>query len=152
MSEEPRIVTATAEMSAGVREVLLAAGLPSADVAVESGNFVVAIEGDTIVGTIGLEPCGGWGLLRSLAVAPERRTAGIGRRLCERVFARAGELQLQGLYLLTTTADGYFQRLGFELVERSQVPEEIRQTAEFTSICPASARVFRRGVGPRTAM
>jgi amino-acid N-acetyltransferase len=48
----------------------------------------------------------------------------------------------EALYLLTTTAEGYFPKLGFERISRGDVPASIQASVEFTSACPASAIVM----------
>jgi N-acetylglutamate synthase-like GNAT family acetyltransferase len=53
---------------------------------------------------------------------------------------------LRNLYLITTTAAPFFERLGFEPVQREAVPEGIRKSPEFASICPTSAAVLRRSL------
>ena len=45
---------------------------------------------------------------------------------------------------LTTTAADYFARLGFVRIDRDAAPPAIRATAQFASLCPASAHVMRR--------
>jgi hypothetical protein len=46
------------------------------------------------------------------------------------------------VFLLTETAPAFFARFGFTDIDRARVPETIRQTVEFSSACPASARVM----------
>ena len=41
--------------------------------------------------------------------------------------------------LLTETAEKFFRAIGYEVIDRRHVPEEIKQSAEFRSLCPASA-------------
>jgi N-acetylglutamate synthase-like GNAT family acetyltransferase len=94
-------------------------------------------------GVIGLQRCGELALLRSLAVTPAQRGRGLGEALCRHVLARAAARGLTGTYLLTTGAAGYFERLGFVAVERAATPDAIRGTAQFSGLCPASARVLR---------
>lgn len=43
------------------------------------------------------------------------------------------------LYLLTTTAEKYFYKFGFQAINRVDVPEVISQTKKFQDICPLSA-------------
>jgi amino-acid N-acetyltransferase len=43
------------------------------------------------------------------------------------------------VYLLTTTAESFFAHRGYRRIERSQAPESIRSTREFSEICPASS-------------
>ncbi len=96
------------------------------------------------MGSAALEVYADGALLRSVAVAPELQRGGVGRQLTEAAIARARELRMPALYLLTTTAEMYFPRFGFERIERSEVPESVRASVEFTSACPASAIVMRR--------
>lgn len=53
------------------------------------------------------------------------------------------------LYLITTTADGYFKRLDFGRVERSNVPDAIARTRQFSDLCPASSVVMKKEVTPK---
>jgi amino-acid N-acetyltransferase len=40
---------------------------------------------------------------------------------------------------LTETAEGFFRGLGYHVIDRGYVIEELKQSAEFRSLCPASA-------------
>jgi amino-acid N-acetyltransferase len=99
----------------------------------------VATEGDVLVGTVAVEPCGSFGLLRSLAVRPQARGRGIGRRLVSASEAHATGAGLRGLYLLTAWAGRFFDGLGYDELERWELPESVRQTEEFRNLCPKSA-------------
>ena len=130
-----------------VESLLRVSGLPTAGVAAALPHFVVAEDErqrGRIVGVIGLEIAGRSGLLRSAAVAEESRGGGIGRQLVERLIADAAALRLDELYLLTTTAAGYFPAFGFRPTTRDAVPAALRETVEFTGACPASAVVMVR--------
>ena len=124
----------------GVRKLLTEAGLPVLDLESAPGlRFWVAEDGDRLIGTIGLEPFGAAGLLRSLAVSPSHRQHGLGSAL---VAALERELTAEGveaLVLLTETAETFFEGIGYTVVERAQVPDAIKLSAEFRSLCPASA-------------
>ncbi len=122
-----------------VRALLSANDLPTEDLD-DSVELLGAYEGSQLVGVIGLQRLDELGLLRSLAVDPKARDRGIARLLCERVFATCN----LELWLLTTSARDYFTRHGFEVIDRAHVPEPIRATAQFASLCPASAVVMRR--------
>jgi amino-acid N-acetyltransferase len=106
--------------------------------------LVGAFDGGAMVGVIGLQSCGDVGLLRSLAVDPAHRDHGIARALCDLAFEVARARDMRELWLLTTTAETYFARLGFTLVAREAAPAQVRATAQFASLCPATARVMRR--------
>ena len=126
------------------RALLASNDLPVDDLDDPANSLFAAFDGEELVGVIGLQRCDGIGLLRSLAVAMSRRTHGTGRALCDRVLDAARAGGFDEVYLLTTGAADYFARLGFETVERAAVPDAIRATAQFGSLCPASARVMRR--------
>ena len=79
------------------------------------------------------------GLLRSLAVAPDARGSGLGTRLVEAAEARARDLDLRSLTLLTTTAAPFFEGRGYRRMDRAEAPEAVRPSSEFTATCPASA-------------
>jgi amino-acid N-acetyltransferase len=95
------------------------------------------------VGLGGLQIEGDAGLLRSVAVEESARGSGYGTTICERLLDRALTGGLDAVFLLTTTAEDFFADLGFERVERSQVPDSIRETAEFTDLCPTSATCMK---------
>ena len=52
-------------------------------------------------------------------------------------------LPLAELYLLTTTAEGFFPRLGWEPVARAELPAELAGSQELRGACPASAAAMR---------
>ncbi len=127
------------------RDLLAASDLPIDDLDDPSISLAGAFVNGSLVGVVGLQTCGDVGLLRSLAVVPARRGDGIARALCEHVFQIAAARSLPTLWLLTATAKDYFARHAFEAVPRDQVPDAIRATAQFSSLCPSSAHVMRRG-------
>jgi amino-acid N-acetyltransferase len=107
-------------------------------------DFIVA-EGDgKLVGVVGLEIYRESALLRSAAVDPNWRGTGVGRALVERALDLSRERGIRDVFLLTTTAEGYFPRFGFCCVNRDAVPEAVRASVEFREACPASAVVMRK--------
>lgn len=105
--------------------------------------YVVATDGNGVVGVAGVEVHGRAGLLRSVAVAPEARGTGLGQALTRDRVRWARSAGLDALWLLTTTAENFFPRLGFARVERADAPAELRESGEFRGVCPASAVVMR---------
>ncbi|MFD2570650.1 GNAT family N-acetyltransferase [Spirosoma soli] len=77
-------------------------------------------------------------MLRSVAVQVDYRHQHVGQQLLTAVQQRG----IQRLFLITTTADHYFGRLGFERIERNLVPDTISATRQFSGLCPASAVVM----------
>jgi amino-acid N-acetyltransferase len=118
--------------------------LPTDGVADWLDQFWVAEHQGRVVGIAGMEHYGDSGLLRSVAVIPEWRGTGVGRTLVERVLEEGRAAGVREVYLLTTTAEHYFPRLGFECVNREAVPAALGASAEFKGACPASAVVMCR--------
>jgi amino-acid N-acetyltransferase len=48
------------------------------------------------------------------------------------------------LYLLTTTAKAFFDKQGYCSIKREETPQAVKQTAEFSSLCPSSAVVMKK--------
>ena len=138
---------ATSSDEGAIATLLAAAHLPLDGVHDALDSFVIAEDAGRIVGVAGLEACGVRGeyaLLRSVAVDHVWRSKGLGRALVSRAIALAEERGTRALYLLTTTAEGYFPSFGFSLTSREAVPDDVRATAEFQGACPASATVMVR--------
>jgi amino-acid N-acetyltransferase len=128
-------------------QLLQDAGLPTADLvsAHEFQSWVIEEQG-SILGVIGLERFGREALLRSLAVAPEYRKRGLGQELVARLEHDAQAQGIEQLVLLTETAQAFFQRLGYAPFDRSQVSDDVKQSAEFRALCPASAICMRKNL------
>jgi amino-acid N-acetyltransferase len=131
-----------------IERLLTTSNLPLAGVAETLHGFVVAESDGAIVGTAALELCCDDALLRSVAVAPEWRSRGLGRALVTRVIADAEARGIRALYLLTTTAEHYFPSFGFRRIARDEAPAEIRETEQFKSVSCASAAVMCRNCTP----
>jgi len=97
-----------------------------------------------VVGCVGLEGSGEDVLLRSLAVVPRLQGAGTGKALYREVIAEAGRRGARAVYLLTTTAEGFFAKAGFTRFDRAHVPPSVAGSAQFRTLCPASAVCMRR--------
>ena len=139
---KPHFRTATPEDLPGVLALLREANLPE-DIEPHFWTFVVAAADDAVIGAVGLELLGPSALLRSLAVAPAWRKAGIGTSLIERAIHQACAHSVGELFLLTTGAAPFFGRFGFHHAERADAPAEIQRTREFRELCPASARFMK---------
>ena len=53
-------------------------------------------------------------------------------------YARSREVK--ALYLLTTTAEGFYTKQGYQTMDRNAVPVVVRETTEFRSICSSTAK------------
>jgi amino-acid N-acetyltransferase len=97
-----------------------------------------------VVGLAGVELYPDGALLRSVAVHPDWRGTGLGRTLVTQALETARATGVRDAYLLTTTAERWFPRLGFVPIARDAVPSGVRQSLEFREACPASAVVMHR--------
>jgi amino-acid N-acetyltransferase len=123
-----------------VLALLEGAGLPTADLtSVQRLQMWVLEARASLQGVIALECFGTEALLRSLTVAPEYRKRGFGRELVVRLEHDAQAEGVEQLVLLTETAEPFFRSLGYEAIDRRHVSAELQQSAEFHSLCPASA-------------
>jgi amino-acid N-acetyltransferase len=129
-----------------IQALLVASELPAEDVSEKAPiRFLIAQYAEAqLAGCIGLEVHGRDGLLRSLAVQPSVRAQGKGRALVDAVHGLAATAGIERLWLLTTTANAFFLRLGYELADRASAPELIKRSLQFASICPASAICMTR--------
>jgi len=118
--------------------------LPLDGVREHVGTMLVARQDGRIVGSVALEVYADGALLRSVAVSPVARGHGLGRELTEAAIDLARTHRAPAVYLLTTTAERYFPRFGFEPIARSDVPVPVQASIEFQSACPASAIVMRK--------
>lgn len=108
------------------------------------GTAIVARLDGRVVGCAALELYPDGALLRSVAVDADVRSRGIGRQLTEAALDLAERRAVPAVYLLTTTAEAFFRRLGFNRLERGDVPATVRESVEFRSACPASAIAMGR--------
>ncbi len=140
MSDGIVLAAAAAPDLDAVKALLLAAGLPTDGVEDQFPDaYLVVHRGQTVIGAGGVERYGRAGLLRSVVVARAHDGRGLGARIVERLLSLAADAGVGEVFLLTTTAADYFERLGFVPIARSEVPEAVRLAPEFASICPASA-------------
>jgi amino-acid N-acetyltransferase len=132
-------ISARPSLSSAVA-LLSSARLPTEDLT-ESHveHFFFAGPSDQPTGLVGVEIFGGAALLRSLVVSEERRGLGDGQFLLAHVEEYARSQGVRALYLLTTTAEGFFAKRGFSRANRESAPSAIRATREFAGICPASS-------------
>jgi amino-acid N-acetyltransferase len=118
--------------------------LPVSDLPASLENFLVVIENDELVGVIGLETYGSYGLLRSLAIRPDSRNQNIAGSLVKQIENLAIAEGLKTIFLLTETASDYFSRKGYHSIARAEMPAEVQQSSEFSHVCPQSAIAMKK--------
>lgn len=113
------------------------------DIRDEHIELFLAYKSSNCIGIIGLEQFGEIGLLRSLVIFDKYRNHGYGKEICNCLFDYAKNKKIKEIYLLTVTAKNFFEKIGFSLVKRKHVPEEIKNTGEFSHLCPDSAACLK---------
>ncbi len=132
---------------AGASHLLAAADLPSSDLtdAMLQHFFFIGSPSQPLA-LVGVELFGEVALLRSLVVAPGTRSNGAGSALLAHAEQYARAQGVSALYLLTMTADKFFERHGFGRIGRDAVPDSIRSTREFAEICPATSTIMVKAI------
>ena len=74
-----------------------------------------------------------------MAFEPQHRSRGLGARLVDAIETEARARGVTALYLLTTTAATFFERVGYTAHDRATVPHFLAATTEFSSLCPDTA-------------
>jgi amino-acid N-acetyltransferase len=131
--------TATREDAESIRRLLKHNGLPTSDLLSSRPQFIVACEGQTIVAAGALQFFGASALLRSVVVASAQRGTGLGRIIVQDLERVARAARITRLVLLTETAKQFFEQQGYRVLDRREVPQEVLESEEFRSLCPASA-------------
>jgi arsenate reductase (thioredoxin) len=149
MTEEIIIRPANPKDFNSIKKLLSSEKLPVDDIDTSLKNFFLAVDGNEIAGVIGLEVYSEYGLLRSMITSPSYRNKGIGGKLVQQLFQYAQSLKLKKIYLLTETAEKYFANKGFTVVQRDNVPEAVKQSQEFSHVCPATATVMKKEILPK---
>lgn len=122
-----------------IRALLQRVGLSAEDVDEHIADFLIAREDDTMIAVAALEDHGTAGLLRSVAVAPERQGWGLARYLTNALIERARGRGLAAVYLLTKDAQRYFKRHGFRPINRDEIRPAVKQSAQFKEESCSSA-------------
>ena len=143
MSDEITITPAKEADLDAIRSLLTASDLPVAGVEDHWKTFLIARDGDKVVGCGGAEAYQFAALIRSVAVAPEYRSHGIGRKLVRQLLDRLASRGLREFYLLTTTAEEYFRKRGFKPIDRDEVHPQLLGSREFQGACPDTAVCMR---------
>jgi amino-acid N-acetyltransferase len=119
--------------------LLRGASLPVEGVEEHRDTLLVAVSKERVIGGIGLELYGETALLRSAVVDPDSRSLGVGNLLVREITAAARRWKVNRLVLLTTTAAGYFHRLGFSAIDRPAVTGPVAKSWQFTGGSCATA-------------
>jgi amino-acid N-acetyltransferase len=137
------IAPATAADLASIKSLLASNGLPIEGVEDHWKTFLVARDGQNVVGCGGAEAYQFAALIRSIAVSPEHRKQGLGRRIVRQLLDRLASRGLREFYLLTTDSEEYFKKRGFKPIDRDEVHPQLLSSREFQDACPSTAICMR---------
>ncbi len=127
--------------------LLSAADLPSSDLADKDNLVMFGIyDNNRLIASAGIEMQATTGLLRSVVVNQAYRHQGMAKLLVSSAEQWAKDHGLKELYLLTTTASEFFNALGYDVVVRSEVPQQIKETTQFSQLCPCSSLVMKKQI------
>jgi len=143
-----RVTAATREDLPGIRDLLAANGLAGDGLEDFAETTLISRSRGRIIGCAALEIYGAAALLRSVAVDAGWQARGLGSELVEKAVRLAQSRQVGEMFLLTATAAEYFERHGFVRCARDDAPEAMKQSVEFTTLCPQSAVAMRRTIEP----
>ncbi len=123
-----------------IEDLLKRVKLPVESVGSSTTTFYIGSENQSPVAVAGFEFYGNDALLRSVAIRPDLQRAGIGDRLTDWMIASAKRRGIKRIVLLTETAEKFFAKKGFKVVDRSSINNDsMKQSSEFTFACPTSA-------------
>jgi amino-acid N-acetyltransferase len=126
-------------------------GLQSEGLRPDMPFLAVAVIDSEIVGCAALEVEDRLGLIRSVGVGLRFQGMGLGNRLVTAVLEHAADIGLKAVYLLTTTAEEYFPRFGFERLAGGPLPAIVTGSAEYSTCVAESATVMRKELNPESA-
>ena len=139
--------------ASAVTGLLTEAGLPSSDLtAAHLQNFFGCGPTNAPEGIVGVELHESVALLRSLAVRASCRDRGCGTALVAQAERFAQSRGARDIYLLTNTAERFFERLGYARVQREAAPVAIQRTQEFSTLCSSSSTLMAKRLRPDPAV
>lgn len=117
--------------------------LPTDGLAQSLNNMFVAIENRQVIGTAALEVYSPLALLRSVTVSPFHQGKGIGEKLVKRTLELALDMGVDIVYILTITNPDYFERFGFKIINKKDVPKVLTKSIEYCTFHGIDIQVLR---------
>ena len=134
---EYKLVMASRSLRAAVIELLEENNLPTSDI--DEGKALFAlIQNEKVIGTGGLELFGDCALLRSLTVKKDWQGQGLGKFITRQLEEICRNKGIANIYLLTTTAEDFFRKEGYRVVNRADAPLSIKNSSEFSTVCSST--------------
>lgn len=124
-------------------DALTVGGLPIDDLG-DGGRFFALHNAGELVGFGGLDGAGPNQMIRSIVISPTSRGRGYGQAVVQALVEQAKAAGAERLWLLTTSAKGFFAGLGWAEANRASAPDPIRTSRQFAGLCPSSAVLMCR--------
>ncbi|MCG3219584.1 MAG: GNAT family N-acetyltransferase [Candidatus Heimdallarchaeota archaeon] len=125
-------------------ELLKSVDLPIDGVTENVENFLLYFESSgVLIGCAGLEIYDNSALLRSVAIHSDYQGRGLGKQLVDGITDYAIDKEIKSLYLLTDTAEKFFRREGYIIVDRAEIPNKVKESVEFTTLCTSSPAMVK---------
>jgi N-acetylglutamate synthase-like GNAT family acetyltransferase len=123
----------------GIRTLLESSGLSAEGLETRLSDTLVTGPADGPDATACLVHIEGHGLLRSVAVRAEVRRCGLGLLAVAAAVAHGRNRGDRTVTLFTESAGAFFERLGFQAVARSELPEPVASSPQATEECAETA-------------
>jgi len=137
------IVPASQNSFTAAIDLLKKNNLPTEDINSGTQLFVLE-ENDGVIGTVAVEYDFNVALVRSLSVAEGKRKSGIGEILVRFIENYVHKQGVHSVYLLTTTAENFFLKKGYKRIDRTKVPDFIKNTKEYSVLCSSSSTLMKK--------
>jgi amino-acid N-acetyltransferase len=122
--------------------------LPASDINPETiENFIGYYLTGELLSLGGIEIYKEHALLRSLATAASHRGEGLADKVVSALEDLASSSGASDIYLLTETAESYFNDRAYVGVSRNTAPTCITNTTQFRELCPGTAILMHKRLG-----
>jgi arsenate reductase len=111
--------------------------------------YVLVNDRNELIGTGGLEYFGNEALIRSVSIKKDQQGKGLGKLVTAELEKMATSQGVRILYLLTTTAKDFFQKEGYQVIPRDSVSQQVKESSEFSTVCPSTATVMKKELTPK---
>jgi len=142
---EHQLVAAHGALRQEVISLLKENELPTSDID-ESKILFALTKGSYVIGTGGLEFFDDCALLRSLSVRPGWQGRGLGKIITRQLEQVCREKGVADVYLLTETAQGFFNKEGYLAINRADAPLAIKKCSQFITVCASSGILMHKNV------
>jgi len=147
--ENYKLVIADPSLRTQLIQQLEENNLPVTDLDENKLLFALVDPQQKLAGTAGLEVFGETALVRSVSVRKELQGKGLGKLIHHELEKITKARGINSLYLLTTTAKDFFEKEGYTIIDRTDVPLSIKGSSEFSSVCPSTATVMKKELSPK---